>query len=363
MHIADYILRRNEDFITKMSDPREREMLRLWKEWGRTEVAVLKCMDGRLTMSHITNTPPGLMQVFRTMGGKFDLGMPWFGELLHQWIEYSSSKNRNCLVFCTYHFSKGNAHRGCRGFNYDRYAAQQAAEQLRRDIAYTYKGANTLVYAIVVGIETDEDALILHSHHAHGVNSSMLDSSESTIPPSTGGYGFNEELEEELERLYLDMPLRMRKDLAAIMSRNVNHIREVRKQKRTPVELDHLEQAICVGDGFHWLNEPNTAFIVGPYSATWHVDVKVAGGIVLESMRDPKRLASMSQDGVALVCASSYREQWRPLMRRAELRARYFAEIAIAVLQKEVPELRFELLIGTVYMGDHSFETLERRSV
>ena len=47
-----------------------------------TAIAVLKCMDGRINIPIATNTPPGIIQPFRNLGGFFDLGWPHLGEVL-----------------------------------------------------------------------------------------------------------------------------------------------------------------------------------------------------------------------------------------------------------------------------------------
>jgi hypothetical protein len=47
-----------------------------------TAIAVLKCMDGRITIPVATNTPTGILMPFRNLGGMFDLGWPHLGEAL-----------------------------------------------------------------------------------------------------------------------------------------------------------------------------------------------------------------------------------------------------------------------------------------
>ncbi|MES9981651.1 MAG: hypothetical protein ABW107_23310, partial [Candidatus Thiodiazotropha sp. 6PLUC5] len=52
-----------------------------------TAIAVLKCMDGRINIPIATNTPKGIIQPFRNLGGMFDLGWPHLGEVLASYVQ------------------------------------------------------------------------------------------------------------------------------------------------------------------------------------------------------------------------------------------------------------------------------------
>jgi hypothetical protein len=43
-------------------------------------------MDGRLNLPVMTQTAVGIIQPFRNLGGKFDLGWPFFQATLETWI-------------------------------------------------------------------------------------------------------------------------------------------------------------------------------------------------------------------------------------------------------------------------------------
>ena len=47
-----------------------------------TRILVMKCMDGRIHLPHATRTPLGIITPFRNLGGIFDLGWPYLGEML-----------------------------------------------------------------------------------------------------------------------------------------------------------------------------------------------------------------------------------------------------------------------------------------
>lgn len=89
------------------------EQLRRLQYRGRypTEVAALKCIDGRVDLPNTTGTPMGIIQPFRNLGGKFDFGWPFFQEVFGQWVKYGIGKGRDCLVLLTYHFSRGEKRR------------------------------------------------------------------------------------------------------------------------------------------------------------------------------------------------------------------------------------------------------------
>ncbi|NWF74491.1 MAG: hypothetical protein HXY51_15820 [Nitrospirae bacterium] len=82
-------------------------------------IAALKCMDGRINLSVDTHTPSGIIQPFRNLGGRFDLGWPHFGEVMTEQIQHMVRHGRPTLVFINYHYSKGDEKRGCAWFNYD----------------------------------------------------------------------------------------------------------------------------------------------------------------------------------------------------------------------------------------------------
>ncbi len=84
-----------------------------------TAVVALKCMDGRINLSVATSTPAGIVLPFRSLGGRFDLGWPHFGEVLADHVAGMVRQGRRTLALITYHYSKGDPHRGCAGFNYD----------------------------------------------------------------------------------------------------------------------------------------------------------------------------------------------------------------------------------------------------
>ena len=229
-----------------------------------TAIAAMKCMDGRINLSVATQTPVGIIQPFRNLGGMFDLGWPHLGEVLAGYVHRMVMVGRRVLVLITYHFSRGSARRGCAGFHFDTQAAFAHTHAIKRQVEHTFGAGHATVFPLVCGFETDEDALILH-----GTDGERLDL--STIAP-----GDEAALAPRLTALLPDMPAQVREDLLPLLDGNLAHIAAVRKASRT-LDIEHREWMICLGRGFDFLHTPNLALIVGPYSpdpvSYTHLDV------------------------------------------------------------------------------------------
>jgi hypothetical protein len=318
----------------------------LWRRQYRakypTEIAALKCMDGRLNLALMTETPPGIIQPFRNIGGKFDLGWPFFGVLMREWVEYALSRGRDCIV--TYHYSKGDTHRGCKGFGYDTAAANAAAEALRGKFEDVFGSSHQIVYPIVVGIETDGDALVLH-----GTNGEKFDMFENV--------DMNEDdLMQKLGALYPDMRERFRRDLVPLLVGNQRHIKKVQAENRTILDSEHREQILGIGRGFDWLHLPNKALLVGPYSYDLRTPISTAASILLDNLKSGR---IPKDEGVVIMTSAVYRSHGPERLLAIE-KARSLATFALDAISKDVPELMPYLvpLVGTVDLHTRAFEPL-----
>ena len=231
-----------------------------------TAIAVLKCMDGRINIPIATNTPPGIIQPFRNLGGFFDLGWPHLGEVLEHYVRGRLQGGQRVLMLITYHFSRGDAHRSCAGFAYRTADAVAHVEGVKRQLEHVFGRRHGSVYPLVCGFETDEGALILH-----GESGETLDL--STLPADTG----RSALSARLQPLFPDMPQQMLADLARLAAGNLEHVAEVRQTDRQ-LDIEHREWMICVGRGFDFLHAPNLALIIGPYSPDLADPIRKAGG-------------------------------------------------------------------------------------
>ncbi|MDP1927177.1 MAG: carboxysome shell carbonic anhydrase [Thiobacillus sp.] len=231
----------------------------------------------------------GIIQPFRNLGGRFDLGWPHLGEMLSDYVMSVVREGRRVLLTSTYHFSKGDPHHGCAGFNYDTEAARAHSFAIRSQIEQVYGADHQTVYPLVCGFETNDDALILH-----GQNGDVLDASTVTDI---------ETLPVRLQTLFPDMPEQMRDDLLPLVLGNIRYVAEVRQAARA-LDIEHREWMICLGRGFDWLHMPNQALIIGPYSPDLDDPVRKAAGILQSNMVAGRIL----DDGILLLVSVPYAE-------------------------------------------------------
>ncbi len=333
--IKEYVLNLNTKRSDEYTDPSAQLARQLYRTQHPTEILVQKCMDGRLNLSVFTGTPAGILQPFRNIGGRFDLGWPFFQEVTNDGIQYAINRGRRCLAITSYHFSVGDNHRGCAGFGYDTDAAKNAALALRDQFTKVYGEAKGRpVYALTIGIETDFESIVFHDAGSKTLDVASLDASFSL-----------EEIDVMLAGLYPDMDIEMRADLVPLVKGNLEHIAEVRAEQKSPIDLEHREQIIAVGRGFDWLHEPNRALIIGPYSHEWPQAVKTAGSIVLGNL-NAERIPD--ENGILLLVSTLWRNEERESGRRLkEEKARYIARTALLELQS-IPELKdkIQILVG-----------------
>lgn len=295
-----------------------------------TAIAVLKCMDGRINIPIATNTPPGIIQPFRNLGGFFDLGWPHLGEVLEHYVRGRLQGGQRVLMLITYHFSRGDAHRSCAGFAYRTADAVAHVQGVKAQLEHVFGRRHGSVYPLVCGFETDEDALILH-----GAGGETLDL--STLPADTG----RSELSARLRPLFPDMPQQMLADLARLAAGNLEHVAEVRQTDRQ-LDIEHREWMICVGRGFDFLHAPNLALIIGPYSPDLADPIRKAGGIIAANMASGR----IPDDGFLLLASSPYEEIGADRA-RAELKARFLARFAADVIRRELPDLAPRMTVRT----------------
>ncbi len=220
-YLLDLNLRHAQNFIDLATERRR------YRGEHPTEIAALKCMDGRLNLPVMTQTALGIIQPYRNLGGKFELGWPFFQSILDTWVQYSISRGRHCIVFVTYHYARGEPLRGCRGFDYDTAAARNTAIKLKEQFDGVY--GSGAVIPIVCGIETDMDALILH-----GEDGRVVDLAEVEITTQV-------ELDTMLRSMYPSISERIILDLIPLVRGNIKHIAEVRTSNRPIEELEHKE--------------------------------------------------------------------------------------------------------------------------
>jgi len=301
-----------------------------------TAIAVLKCMDGRVNIPVVTNTPVGILMPFRNLGGRFDLGWPHLGEVLAHHVQRMVSQGRRVLFLITYHFSKGDPQRGCAGFHHDTNAAIAHTQEIRRQVELIFGAAHATVYPLVCGLETDEDALIVHGTHGEKLDMASLDTAEKSA------------LAGRLAALLPDMPAQMRADLLPLLQGNLAHIETTRAQiarNERALDIEHREWMICLGRGFDFLHTPNIALIIGPYSPNLDEPVKTAAGIIRANMAAGR----IPDDGFLVLTSVPYDEIGVDRA-RAELKSRFLSSFAAGVIGQDFPELAGKMTLRTAVL-------------
>lgn len=308
-----------------------------------TAIAALKCMDGRINLSVATQTPLGIVQPFRNLGGMFDLGWPHLGEVLVGYVHRVVQDGRRVLMLITYHYSKGDPQRGCAGFGFDTAAAIAHTRAIKRQVEHVFGAGHGTVYPLLCGFETDEDALILH-----GASGEKLDL--AAIRPDDAA-----DLDRRLVELFPDMPDQVREDLLPLLEGNLRRIAQVRQTVRA-LDIEHREWMICLGRGFDFLHTPNLALIIGPYSPDLADPIRNAAGIIGGNMRAGR----IPSDGFLLLASVPYDEIGVDRA-RAELKSRFLSEFAAGVIRAEFPALAGKMFVRTAVLNWRSrlLETID----
>ncbi len=341
----DYLLTVNKEQSRAFVDPGSTLERRKYRSEHPTEIGVLKCMDGRLHLPVMTKTALGIIQPWRNLGGKFDLGWKPFALLTKEWIDYAVSRGRDVLAIITYHYARGDKHRGCRGFNYDLKAAQDFTAVLKAQFDRVF--GRRVVYAIQCGIETDMDALILHGENGEVVDLARVRDTKSNS------------LFTMLRELYPSMPERIVRDFLPLVIGNIAHIAEVKASRRPIAEAEHKEWVLAIGRGFDWLHEINTALIVGPFDPNLAEAIATAAGIIKSNL-DAGRISK--DRGIVLMTSSPYRDAAGPEKKLAEEHSQFLTRFSLDIIQNKVPDLMpyLQHLTTTVNMHTRALDILER---
>lgn len=327
---------------------------RQWRRRHRTTFIVFKCMDGRLNVSLMAEVALGIFEPYRTLGGAFDLGMPYFSGLVDASITRTVQFGGNVIILITYHFSKGKVERGCKGFDLDVERAIEHTAKLMRQVDYLYGDKHTVVCPIQMGIETDDEAFRLH-----GRNGQIFD----VAAPENLTLNSADVLV-RLGELFPDIRHKdngaMLEDLLRLITGNQHHIQEVRQQQRQPVELEHTEHMLALGRGFDWLHVINRALIVGPYGYFLPQNIVTAGKILISNLEATPHPRIAPEDGILLMVSEAHRGQRD--RRIAEKRAKLLYNTALEMLETEdlKPLRRYNVhkLVGTVDMETRLFTPL-----
>lgn len=340
--IIDFLVSHNESQVAEYADPEAALIRSQYSEQYPTEIAALTCMDGRLNLPEVTNTPVGIIKTFRNLGGDFDLGWPYFGALVQQWVNGAMSRDHDAIIIAAYHYSKSDTHLGCAGWGCDTNKAKTASMKLRAQCERVLGGGRSTVYPVVIGFETDEDELIIHGKDGGEINMvEELETSES-------------DLAAKLKELFPDMKEQMVNDLLPLLVGNIEHVKDVQKGKRTTLEASHGEQIMGIGCGLDWLHLHNKALLIGPFSLRFRKPLSEAAGVLLDNLnsgRIPK------EDGVVVLISAVYRDEYGTEKNMASEKACSLARMAEETIAERVPDLLpyTQFLVGVVDLDSRKF--------
>lgn len=309
-----------------------------------TRIACFKCMDGRVNIAALTETPFGLIRPFRNIGGVFDLGWGALDLRLNDFVDHTVREGALNLFLVTYHYSKSDKHLGCRGHGYDVERSVDSAQRLVQQMERVYGTGHEQVYPILVGVETDGEELVFH-----GRDGSIERMSEHLRAEPR-------HLRDLIAELYPDMDRDMIRDLLPLMTGNVAHIARLRRDPKKIEMLDHKERVLAVGQGFDWLHKVNFALIINDLDPTLDDTIGKAAGIIKEN-RDQHRIPN---DGALYFVSVSYFKPGRRRQNAIE-RARYLTALGLESIQKFHPDLDgfFEPLTAVMEWDTRRLEIIE----
>jgi hypothetical protein len=319
---------------------RTRPLRQLYRVKHPTEITTFECMDGRLNIPTMTRMPLGIIRPYRNVGGYFDLGWPLLGEQLKDWVEYGIRKGRKSLIIATYHYSKGDPHRGCAGFAYNREAAVRFTINFHAQVNRFFGRDNQVVFPIVVGIETDTDSLIFHPQDPNANNVIACCDITSDAP---------EYLFEIIRALYPDMDKCICSDILPLMQGNIAHIREVKEKGRDLTDMKHKEWLLLVGGGADWLHVPNTALIVGPHDPDLSKPIIKAIGIIENNMKS----GQIKNDGFLILSSVPFKEDGID-KNRAREKANFFRSYVREIIKNNYPKLLSKAKFIAAVIDEHT---------
>jgi hypothetical protein len=341
-----WLMHRAHSHSTAFQSPESVLARNLYTAQHQTAIVALKCMDGRLDLSVATSKPAGIIQPFRNLGGRFNLGWPYFGEVMEDYVQGMVRQGRRTLALITYHYSKGDPHRGCAGFNYNTDAARNHTFEIKRQMEAVFGKGHSTVYPLVCGFETDEDALVLHGSNGETLDLSTLSATDLDFLPTV------------LTRLHPDISDQMGQDLLPLLQGNIAHIAQIRHSNRE-LDIEHHEWVIGIGQGFDWLHAPNLALLIGPYSPDLADPIRKAAGIIGANMQTRR----IPDDGFLLLAESLYYEIGIDRA-RAELKSGFLAEFAAAIIRDEFPYLKEKMHVRSAVIDwqSRAMELLDSRA-
>ncbi len=278
-----FLLLAERDFDRSQADHSDGEPAdELIRKWGFHAIDISPCADGRLSgvVDYILRVPPAVVANRKAFAGAmFDIE-----ESMRNWVEIELRRHREgvpnpdseptrYLKIGVYHTSSSDPqHEGCAAHGSDeRLAAQQLLERLE---AFSHAIENShccgaSVATLLIGVDTDTDAIKLHVPDVHGAMSLDRYIDNAVLFESTGG--LEREAAKEAIRLAVAEAAGVAPDDAAsegmrwfcgyLLKNNMAQIEYVRAYHNGRYsDLGHTERFITVGDSFEDVQLRNLAY-------------------------------------------------------------------------------------------------------
>jgi hypothetical protein len=317
-----------------------------------TDIAVMLCIDGRAKLRTCTGTLPGVITPMRSPAGDAHPSWPGFKANMKTFLESGHSMD---LFIATFHESgSNNSHLGCAAVNKNPHEARRIADALASQLNHLHRG--TSLSCIVMGIDTDDDSLILRSNAGTELNTKSLKGASAP------------EIQEQLYRLYPDCPRKIREDLTPLIEGNLRVLAS-RERIREGEQLDHQESVIGIAGGlgsFDWLDRDMALIVstinLGKFEEWLATAATVLLGNIARWGNDPLRRHLVDR-GVVLMSCMPY---WRPSryeILQAELDAVYHEEVAMEIIRRRFPELlpHLDVLTARIDMTTRTLKVINER--
>lgn len=337
--IQDQIVAINaEQSVRYVADEAARK--RYWAQHP-TFFACIKCMDGRVLFPSMTQTPIGIVKPFRAIGGKFNIWWPSFLGRVRHWVEKAISIGSRSFIFVTYHFSASDSHLGCAGWAYDTEASRAHAEHLQKELTYVFGEQLT---AVVVGVETDEDNLLLHGSGGDVSGASLIGATEA-------------DAQSALRRAFPDMHPQTIHDLAPFLLGNAARVADLRRDPREKEDKEHNERVIAIGQGFDWLAQANLALIINDADPNLADSVRVAASLIQKKMAT----AALGDDATIFTCIPYYEPglDYRQAVARAKGLMEFAWQIAASANPQLVSNARLHAMAAVMWEPNKRIEVVD----
>jgi hypothetical protein len=301
-----------------------------YRQTHKTKLLHTSCMDGRMRLGHFSGLPLGVVETFYNIGGVFDVTWPEFEKDLTRLRKKADGVYVPAVLAVGYHYSKSNPNLGCKGHGYDKEASIIACNAFVSQL----QSQQSDLYGVVVGLETDTDSVLIHGKNGQLFNTAEMNEVSGDI------------YRDAVKAIVPDMAPEMFNDFLSFVEGLQKKTMKTMTEGRFGRDLDHREYVLGLGPvgAFDWLEDRNTALLIGPYSPTSDIAVEKAAGIL-----DVNLLSSQipSEDGLVVVVAETWNQLEPDGRENARQHAQYRTTRALEIIKESAPKLMSSLGVIT----------------